>query len=75
MLLKLGIITGLMGCLALDGDLNVKIAWSFEGDAFLFVKPRSRRLGGFLLCLWFIIFFFVGNYIQTSADDVMISQL
>ena len=36
MLLKLGIITGLMGCLVLDGDLNVKIAWSFEGDAFLF---------------------------------------
>ena len=37
MLFKLEIITGLMGCLALDGDLNVKIAWSFEGDAFLFV--------------------------------------
>ena len=37
-------------------------------------KSRSRRLGGFLLCLRFILFF-VGNYIQTSADDVIISQL
>ena len=37
------------------------------------VKPRSRRPDGFLLCLRFI--FFVGNYIQTSADDVIISQL
>ena len=39
------------------------------------IKPRSRRLGGFLLCLRFIFSFFVGNYIQTSADDVIISQL
>ena len=30
----------------------------------------------FLLCLRFIFFFrFVGNFIQTSADDVIISQL
>ena len=43
--------------------------------AMAFVKPRSRRLGGFLICLRFIIIFFVGNYIQTSADDVIISQL
>ena len=42
---------------------------------FFFFKPRSRRLGGFLLCLRFIFFRFVGNYIQTSADDVIISQL
>ena len=42
---------------------------------YLFIfKPRSCRLGGFLLCLRFIIFF-VSNYIQTSADDVIISQL
>ena len=39
------------------------------------VKPSSRRLGGYLLCLRFIFFSFVGNYIQTSADDVIISQL
>ena len=38
------------------------------------IKPRSRRLGGFLLCLRFI-FRFANNYIQTSADDVIISQL
>ena len=43
-------------------------------DANKVIKPRSRRLGGFLLCLRFIIFL-VGNYIQTSADDVIISQL
>ena len=42
-----------------------------------FIKPRSRRLGGFLLRLRFILFFFrfVGNYIQTSADDVPLGQL
>ena len=49
------------------------------------VKPRSRRLGGFLLCLRFIIFFFsfVGEQTQTpgplgqllSPNDVTISQL
>ena len=38
-------------------------------------KPRSRRLGGFLICLRFFFFRFVCNYIQTSADDVIISQL
>ena len=33
----------------------------------LFIKPRSRRLGGFLLCLRFIFFFFrfVGEQTQT----------
>ena len=42
----------------------------------LLVKPRSRRLGGFLLCLRFIFFFrVVGNYIQTSADEVPLGQL
>ena len=36
-----------------------------------FFKPRNRRLSGFLLCLRFIFFFsFIGDYIQTSADDV-----
>ena len=43
------------------------------------VKPRSRRLCGFLLCLRFLalssVFFLVCNYIQTSADDVIIGQL
>ena len=42
----------------------------------IIVKLRSRRLGGFLLCLRFIFFFrFVSNYIQTSADDVPLGQL
>ena len=50
-----------------------------------FIKPHSRRRGGFLLCLWFIIFFFsfVGEQTQTpgplgqslSPNDVTISQL
>ena len=40
-----------------------------------FFKPRSRRVGGFLICLRFFFFRFVCNYIQTSADDVIISQL
>ena len=48
------------------------------------IKPRSHRLGGFLLCLRFIFFFgFVGEQTQTSGllgqllspDDVTISQL
>ena len=43
--------------------------------AFGFFKPRSRRLGGFLICLRFFFFSFVCDYIQTSADDVIISQL
>ena len=69
---------------AAEGGRGSRIAFGFfnraaEGGrgcriAFGFFKPRSRRLGGFLLCLRFIIFF-VGNYIQTSADDVIISQL
>ena len=51
---------------------------------FLIIKPRSRRLGGFLLCTRFIFFFFrhVGEQTQTpthgqlsSPDDVIISQL
>ena len=43
---------------------------------YALVKPRSCRVGGFLLCLRFIFFFrFVGNYIQTSADDVPLGQL
>ena len=29
----------------------------FDNCAGLFIKPRSRRLGGFLLCLRFIYFF------------------
>ena len=52
--------------------------WNFELWIIFVavIKLRSRRLGGFLLCLRFICFFrFVGNYIQTSADDVIISQL
>ena len=50
-----------------------------------FFKPRSRRLGGFLLCVRFIILFFsfVGEQTQTpgplgqllTPDDVTISQL
>ena len=49
-----------------------------------FIKP-SRRLGGFLLCTRFILFYFfsfVGGQTQTpthgqlsSPDDVIISQL
>ena len=55
------------------------------GQTEILVKPRSRRLGGFLLCLRFIIFFFsfVGEQTQTpgplgqllSPNDVSISQL
>ena len=46
---------------------------NFPGQTI--IKPRSRRLGGFLICLRFFFFCFVCNYIQTSADDVIISQL
>ena len=71
---------------------HAAVGWAVSCSAFgLFIyKPRSRRLGGFLLCLRFFnraavggrgsrnafgFFSFVCNYIQTSADDVIISQL
>ena len=74
-----------------------RISCSAFGLFIFFFKPRSRRLGGFLLCLRFIYLFFyraavgvrghvlpsvyyfffsfVGDYIQTSADDDIIRQL
>ena len=64
--------------------VNVSFNARFKPHCGL-VKPRSRRLGGFLLCLRFIFFFFsfVGEQTQTpgplgqllSPNDVTISQL
>ena len=64
-----------------DRRLDVSHARTFERCAVTGRRSscsargsRSRRLDGFLFCLRFFFFFLVGNYIQTSADGVIISQ-
>ena len=60
-----------VGLLLLEAVLGLALA------VLLLVKPRSRRLGGFLLCLrliFFIFFFsFVGEQTQTPTRAVVIT--
>ena len=42
----------------LDSVSNRELKRGLNRTAVLFFKPRSRRLGGFLLCLRFIFFQF-----------------
>ena len=62
------------------------VGWAVSCSAFglfyFFFKPRSRRLGGFLLCLRFIFFLVLSVSrpklplgLLSSPDDVIISQL
>ena len=46
------------------------VGWAVSCSAFGFFKPRSRRLGGFLLCLRFF-FFFVGKQTQTPTANCL----
>ena len=44
-------------------------------NPFTFRFLNRAAVGWAVSCSAFGFFFFVGNYIQTSADDVIISQL